>query len=388
MQDNLEIVSGEFVGNFYTIQKAIISALDSTLNKNHQVNLYRGEVSNVRIEEKFLDNEIKNRDSILLHNVSNIQLCFDDDNKHFKIVNFQELLLINPIVNDSWEINGKTYGIIKSKVIGKIKTIKNNNESTNKVITTIDQETTLEKKVDNITNEINNKDNPDVDFKNLWQNFNVPNNDINIENKTGCLPIGSEFLTVGKGCFLFGIGCLNSIWKFLLFLISIFFLIWLLKSCFGKNIKNQNCCTKNDSLVSLINELRDSLNVNDIQSELDNLSSKIYFFGDSTGIRNSNIDKINKIVGLLNKHKKYNVLINGYMNNTINKKIENNNLDFERAKAIEKALVKKGIDQSRLTSKGMGISKLYPFSVYDSALVEGRYLKYNKNMRVEIKIIN
>lgn len=375
MKNKFDIVSGDFEGNFYTHQKSILSASESTIDKKHDIHLYRGELRNIKNENEYNPEQLRNRESYLLHNVTNVQFHLEKDatGNNNRIYNFEQILLRDAVIKESWELNGKTYGIITGKLLGKVKDEVKPPDPTNP------QEPPKPPPI--IPNPIIPK--PPRRDPDLIPGIVSPPPLIS----SGCLNIGNGCMPA-SGCFSFVSGCLTNIWRLLLALLLLLFILWFLKGCWDKKESSQNCCSERDSLRERLTELNDSLISADIQNELDKLSSKIYFFADSTGIRNINYSKINEIVNVLNKHKNLKVIINGYMNSLTSNSNNINNLDYERAKSVEILLIEKGIEQSRLTSRGMGHKNIVPIDLYDSIYDEStkKYLKFNKNMRVEIKI--
>jgi outer membrane protein OmpA-like peptidoglycan-associated protein len=377
MKDKFDIVSGDFEGNFYTHQKAVLSASESTIDKKHDIHLYRGELRNIKNENEYNPEQLRNRESYLLHNVTNVQFHLEKDatGNNNRIYNFEQILLRDAVIKESWELNGKTYGIITGKLLGKVKDEVKPPDPTNP------QEPPKPPPI--IPNPIIPK--PPRRDPDPIPGIVPPPPLIG----SGCLNIGNGCMPA-SGCFSFFSGCLTNIWRLLLALLLLLFILWFLKGCWDKKEARENCCSERDSLSDRLTELKDSLVNTDIQNELDKLSSKIYFFGDSTGIRKINHSKINQIVNILNKHKNLNVTINGYMNSLTSNNNHINNLDYERAKSVEMLLIEKGIEKSRLTSRGMGHKNIVPIDLYDSIFDEtsNKYLKFNKNMRVELKIKN
>jgi len=123
MKDKFDIVSGDFEGNFYTHQKAVLSASESTIDKKHDIHLYRGELRNIKNENEYNPEQLRNRESYLLHNVTNVQFHLEKDatGNNNRIYNFEQILLRDAVIKESWELNGKTYGIITGKLLGKVK---------------------------------------------------------------------------------------------------------------------------------------------------------------------------------------------------------------------------------------------------------------------------
>jgi len=395
MKDKFDVVSGDFEGNFYTHQKSVLSASESTIDKKHDIYLYRGELRNIKNENEYKPEQLRNRESYLLHNVTNVQFHLEKDatgNKN-RICNFEQILLRDAVIKESWELNGKTYGIISGKLLGKVKEeVKPTDPKTpDPPVAPPDPIGKPNPDPVRTPNPDNNGNNGGGDNGGGWRKYVPPIINPNPVggNNGGCLNIGNGCMPA-SGCFSFFSGCLTNIWRLLLALLLLLFILWFLKGCWDKKEARENCCSERDSLRDRLTELKDSLVNTDIQNELDKLSSKIYFFGDSTGIRKINHSKINQIVNILNKHKNLNVTINGYMNSLTSNNNHINNLDYERAKSVEMLLIEKGIEKSRLTSRGMGHKNIVPIDLYDSIFDEtsNKYLKFNKNMRVELKIKN
>jgi outer membrane protein OmpA-like peptidoglycan-associated protein len=120
-----------------------------------------------------------------------------------------------------------------------------------------------------------------------------------------------------------------------------------------------------------------------IQIKLDELSSKIFFYGGKTKIREYSESDINKIVDILNKYQTIRVLIQGWHNTA---KLDKGSelLDLRRAESVRDMLVSKGISKDRMIAEGKGESKIVPTDIYDKNEFGDIY---NKNMRVDIKII-
>jgi len=123
-----------------------------------------------------------------------------------------------------------------------------------------------------------------------------------------------------------------------------------------------------------------------IQIKLDELSSKIFFYQLSTKIREYSEKDINAIVDILNKYKTIRVSIEGWANfsDEVAKQKGQEDLDGRRAESVKMMLISKGIEAERVVAVGKGKSNVVPDDEeeYDPA---GNW--FNKNMRVDIKII-
>ena len=120
-----------------------------------------------------------------------------------------------------------------------------------------------------------------------------------------------------------------------------------------------------------------------IQIKLDELSSNIFFWGGETRIKEYSEKDIDSIVNILNTYQTIRVEILGW-HNTAKLNPGSENLDLRRANAVKDMLASKGISKDRMTAEGKGESKIVPTDIYGKN--EHGDL-YNKNMRVDIKII-
>lgn len=120
-----------------------------------------------------------------------------------------------------------------------------------------------------------------------------------------------------------------------------------------------------------------------IQIKLDELSSNIFFWGGETRIKEYSEKDIDSIVNILNTYQTIRVEILGW-HNTAKLDPGSENLDLRRANAVKDMLASKGISKDRMTAEGKGESKIVPTDIYGKN--EHGDL-YNKNMRVDIKII-
>ena len=120
-----------------------------------------------------------------------------------------------------------------------------------------------------------------------------------------------------------------------------------------------------------------------IQIKLDQLSSNIFFWGGETRIKEYSEKDIDSIVNILNTYQTIRVEILGW-HNTAKLDPGSENLDLRRANAVKDMLASKGISKDRMTTEGKGESTVVPTDIYGKN--EHGDL-YNKNMRVDIKIV-
>jgi outer membrane protein OmpA-like peptidoglycan-associated protein len=362
MKESFDIVSGDFEGNFFTHQKSVLSASDWNNDfKDHEIHLYRGELKNISKESVYEPEKFRNRESFLLHNVTNVQFHLQpnsDGSNSNRIFNFEQLLLRDAVVKESWELNGKTYGIITGKLLGKVKEEVSGSNSLKPKPTPI---------------------NPDPPPR--WP-FDCSKS--------------------GNGCMSFFSGCFTNIWRMLLGLLLLLFLLWCLKGCWGKHETTQNCCVERDSLQKELEKLkididksknenellRDSINKKAIQDTLDEISSRVYFYGGSTRIRKISENQIDKMVQIIEENPNMEIEIRGYHNGNLAKKYENDKtIDILRAEAIRDLLIEKGIDGNSITAVGMGESLVDDSNNIQKVVIDGDEFFWNRNMRVEIKVI-
>jgi outer membrane protein OmpA-like peptidoglycan-associated protein len=118
-----------------------------------------------------------------------------------------------------------------------------------------------------------------------------------------------------------------------------------------------------------------------IQVKLDTLSSNIFFYGNETRIKEYSQKDIDSIVNILNTYQTITILIQGWHNGPDS---SSTGIDLRRANSVKDMLSSKGIDKMRMTAEGKGESKIVPDDVYGK---NEHGDTFNKNMRVDIKII-
>jgi len=382
MQNKVQYLSGDFEGYFYTNQKVTLSQSDQLPTDGaHKMVLYKGELKNIGIESEFNPQNVLSRDNVYLSNIGNIQLHNSINKKVVfdkKIESFEYIVLDNVKIENSWELNDKTYGLLKATLRGKLQTI-----------TSVD--------VPDDT-EIYSPP-PPIDPGNTTVK---PVKPVPPAPTPGPIPIPPTPPAPLPGPGGSDEGCWKWFWKILLWLMILFFIIFLFKQCNYLNnwVSDNKCCDDRERLLIENNKLRtniDSLrerhkrenNENrikwkreSIQEELNRQVNSIYFKGNSTEPRTDPEFVIMQIVKIMKAYPIIELEIQGRQN--LDKK---DRIDLARANVIRNLILDKGIDPSRLTAVGLGSSYVDRNDKYDSAYdINGNLFKYNSNMRVDIKI--
>ena len=384
----LKYVSGNFEGNFYTHQKSALSVGEKIPDGGlHNVHVYKGELTEVNELEEFKPEDHLNRDGMLLHNVTNIQITpgINSTVKEKKIYDFDQLVLKNVVIENSWESDNKTYGILKGELVGKVKKIASvpvSHDNNSPIPPPPIGGAPIQP--------------PPIGGDNTGWNKYVPPIITNNGND----------------------GCFSSIWRILKWLLLLLLILFLLKKCIMDRDENNDndsndtdCYVLTDSLTKVtkrqqseIDSLKNLIIYRDsicnsniererLQCEIDNLSSEIYFFGGKTKIRKYSENQIDKIVEILKKNSEFKIEVLGYHNEPPTKPTyfaefdDEMTIDKARALTVKQMLVNKGIDINLITAKGMGESTVVPSDEVNIINVDGEEFKWNLNMRVEIKIV-
>jgi len=380
MAKKVQYLSGDFEGYFYTNQKVTLSQSDQLPTDGaHKMVLYKGELKNIGIVSEFNPQNELSRDNVYLSNIGNIQLHNSINKKVVfdkKIESFEYIVLDNVKIENSWELNDKTYGLLKATLRGKLQTI-----------TSVD--------VPDDTEIFSPP--PPIDPGNTTVK---PVKPVPPAPTPGPIPIPPTPPAPPPGPGGSDEGCWKWFWKILLWLMILFFIIFLFKQCNYLNnwVSDNKCCDDRERLLIENNKLRttiDSLKQNLIkqekennskrkkerlQDEINRLSSKIYFNGGTTNIREISLPEINKIVRLLQYYPGLNLEIQGHYNGNTN----TTGLDLQRANVVRDIILSKGVDPGRLTTIGLGNTNPVVDENDYSTDIYGN--KYNSNMRVDIKI--
>ncbi|GIZ16304.1 OmpA family protein [Capnocytophaga catalasegens] len=115
-----------------------------------------------------------------------------------------------------------------------------------------------------------------------------------------------------------------------------------------------------------------------VQKQLNDYAKTILFDTGKATIKTSSADVLDQIVRVLNEYKSSRFTVEGHTDSTGNK-ARNQTLSQDRADAVKAYLIEKGIDASRLESRGYGQDR----PIASNANAKGRQL----NRRVEINLI-
>jgi outer membrane protein OmpA-like peptidoglycan-associated protein len=114
-----------------------------------------------------------------------------------------------------------------------------------------------------------------------------------------------------------------------------------------------------------------------IETQLDEISQKVYFEIEKSTILEDAKETLNELIDVLERYSHYNIEILGHADSTGPDQY-NQVLSESRAKAVMYYLISKGVDPARLSFKGFGETQ----PAYSNSRREGRRL----NRRVEFKI--
>lgn len=262
MNQQIYYLTGDFEGYYYTHQSSPLGAGEKLPGGNtHAVHVYRGKVQSAEILGNYDPSLFLDSTSLLLHNVNQIEANIPGVDK--RIFDFDQLVINNVRVEQSWELDGKTYGILKGKAYAKIKTTippaKPPQPS---------QKDPIIKPVDPVP-------------KPIESGIKDPNNKTTIPPAPTPPPVPGP----GGSGSVRNRGCWDTIWRilgWLLLLLLLFFLFTRLRGCLEggpvDGLGNDSLCIrvadslerKVDSLQYVIDSLRrQETNADSLQAELD-----------------------------------------------------------------------------------------------------------------------
>lgn len=268
MSQQIYYLTGDFEGYYFTRQSSPLGAGEKLPGGNtHAVHVYRGKVQNAEPLGQYDPALFLDSTSLLLHNVNQIEANIPGVDK--KIFDFDQLVINNVQVEQSWELDGKTYGILKGKIYAKIKT----------TIPPVkppqpEQKDPIVKPVDPVPRPV------ESGTKDPNQRTTIP--------PAPNPPVPGP----GGGGYTRNRGCWDTIWRilrWLLLLLLLLFLISKLRGCFeGNAVDGVNtdslCIEVKDSLERKVDSLQiviDSLQAEEISA--DSLQAELVRRKDSAG---------------------------------------------------------------------------------------------------------
>ncbi len=115
----------------------------------------------------------------------------------------------------------------------------------------------------------------------------------------------------------------------------------------------------------------------EIKKQVDFAAENIFFSPNDVELLSKSFESLNTVVDVLKQHPEFKLSVNGYTDNT-GTTLLNQSLSDRRAQSVKNYLVKNGIEENRITTKGYGQTN----PVADNKTAEGRM----KNRRVELKL--
>jgi outer membrane protein OmpA-like peptidoglycan-associated protein len=368
------IILGEFKGLLFTKQEVIMGmSEDKPKDESHAIRAYEGQLVNPVFLKEYTPEDYRTHESFLLANASNITVVPGPDAPFSapKSFDFNQVILIDPKVEKSWQLNGKTYYRINSRFLG----------ITHKPADLLEPDPPpLPQPVpppypDPWGDEDHGTDYGSTDGDGDDGGGGVvptPWND-------GCNPMGCGW---NGGCFG---GCLDFLLK-LLALLAIVLCLFGLLSFLGIIGPHTDYCEKADQKREEIlrqQRTNDSLRLVSEKNARDRFGffSSIYFFRDQVVVRDVSINNFVELVGFLKTNESLKIEIQGHSNGAA---YERPGIDLERAKAIYRKFVELGIAPERMTTKGYSDQKRK--SGYE--MQRNQTGEFNQNMRVDIKLLN
>jgi outer membrane protein OmpA-like peptidoglycan-associated protein len=388
--DERYVFLGEFKGMFFTLQEL---PLDSTSpfpeEQEHIVRVYQGVLTDAEFQDEYKPEDYRNLETFVLSNVPKIQINPKGPGpfKDIRTYTFSQLLLLHPKVERTFDINGKTYGEIVSKAYGiteKFPLTKFDGETN--VTEQNDSDNTFNNNQGGNNYGNNSNKGPVIVDEGYTQNVNQ-----DTDSTTVADPITwqDRWDSVQSGCGYWFSGCLANFWSILFWLILLWFLWSILRSC---NDGVDHCELKRIAEQKLNDEkLAFRKTKKDYEQNLKlalNAYSRIYFYRNETQFHLNSLGEdspIGKIANILSSYKEKQFIIEGFTNGT---KSEAKGLDLQRAEKMRDTLVSLGIEPERLFVIGKKDSLLLEKSrkLNNFYISQGNVKQYNRNMRVEIKL--
>lgn len=360
------VILGSFKGRFKTNQATALG-LSETFPQDlaHKVQVYSGALDQTTFQEEFAPHEYRKLSSFLFINVPNIsvqgnaQAPFPDQ----RVYTFTQLLLIDPKITRTYDLNGQTYGELEGKAYG----------------------------ITAKSPQIDKADPPPPDQNSGNDSTGVGSTDFNDDSE-----IGQTINKVQSGCMDGLTGCLANFWRILGLILLILFLLWLIKSCNQLANDDGSCDRLEEHKIQLTEQerIKDSLNriyEENIRKNLANIKN-VYFYQNSDEVHEYSLNEAEgkgnliRLTNLLRVCDDKSFQIIGHHSGA---EIEGKaNLDSLRAIAVKEYFIDHGISQSRLFVVAKADSAAY-FSkeLFNYMLNDYSIKKYNRNMRVTVKLL-
>lgn len=369
MQDEY-VVLGKFRGSFYTEQGNVLEfSKGFPVDSIHAVKIYKGELTSVKFEENYRPDHYRKLSSFVLQNVPNIVIESDKETPFSgkRAYNLSDLIIIDPKVVRTYDINGKTYGEIESDAYG----VTERYPLLNKLDP--DEQPPRPPLVDENYDRSSGK-------SEIYSDNNSNFSPLPINPIEPITPPPSD------GFRSYFSGCLANFWLILGIILFVMFLI----SVFGKlQSMEDQCVIKEKALLARNDEQRllDSIKISyDKNFELVMGNSfKVYFYRNSADFELSAKSNIQRLYSIITGYEDKQFIIEGYHSG---KSIENvPEIDKRRAEHLRDTLIQMGVPPSSLSIEMKGDKPLLdPLSRLSKTYVTGgAYLEYNQNMRVEVR---
>lgn len=355
------VVLGDFKGRFKTNQTQSIGLSDDfPVDFAHKVQVFEGSLENTSFESTFTPQNHRKLSSFVLSNVPNIMIHGNSSGPFpdKRVYTFTQLIIIEPKIDRTYEINGLNYGELSGRAYG----------------------------ISEKNPQIQRLDPDPVNHSDKNSGGSVGSTDFN-ENSE----IGQAFNNAQKGCINAFNGCLENFWRILMWILLILFLLWLIRTCNRLANDNGVCDRKeqHERLLEKEKKNRDSLDLiykENLRKALVNMKN-IYFYQNTADFHDyskgtkGNLTRLTQLLKICNDKPFY---IIGYHSG---KDTEFTDLDSLRAETVKSHFISNGIKSSNIyilrkgQAKTDSLNQLYPF------LTEDYNVKYyNRNMRVEIKL--
>ena len=369
-----QVMTGRFEGYYFTRQKRPLDISEFLPSDDtHKANVYRGELFDARPDDRERPPGDPPRDALCFPELNNIQVhpVVGSPFTVSFVTGFRNVVLLDIEVVESWELNGKMYGFFKATFIGELL--------------------------------LKEEDRPDplppgtgtgigTGIGTATSSTVSTPTKITGSGRSSSLFTGPNFRRTAQG--RDDGNCLY--WMGLIFLF--FFLLFLINLCSSGDAgtadntelaaceeKNKSLKRENKRLRQLNDSLSTALEKASLEAKLKKFASRIYFYGNEDRIREYSRGAIRELATFLRKNPDYRIRIEGHRNPMANLPEQLRDLDLKRAGKVKALLLENGITENRMVVVGKGGSE--PIVPHDQLDLDPQGNQYNRNMRVELKII-